>query len=201
MKPKLSILTCAIWERLESTSVNAQRIAKLIGKLPVEHLVLFDNRARSVGLKRQALLDSARGDYIVYVDDDDDITDDFIPYVLAAIKRDPDVITYDQKAIYNGLESTVNFAHTNEDGPFVAGGITRRNLWHACTWKRELVADCVFPNVMYEEDFQWSLQARLRVKSECHIDKLLHHYTHDKDKTAAPEANANGDSQSPAKNL
>ena len=190
MKPKLSILTPAIWERLDSTHANAQRIARLIGNLPVEHLVLFDNRARSVGLKRQALLDAARGDYIVYVDDDDDITDEFIPYVLAAIKRNPDVITYDQRAIYNGIESTVNFAHTNVDSPFAPNGITHRNLWHVCTWKRELVADCVFPDSMYGEDLQWSLQARLRVKSECHIDKVLHHYTHDKETTAAPETNA-----------
>jgi glycosyltransferase involved in cell wall biosynthesis len=189
MKPKLSILTPAIWDRLESTRANTQRIAGLIGNLPVEHLVLFDNRTRSVGLKRQALLDSARGDYIVYVDDDDDITDEFIPYVLAAIKRNPDVITYDQRAIYNGKESIVNFAHTNQDGPFTPGGITKRNLWHVCTWKRELVADCVFPDSMYGEDLQWSLQARMRVKSECHIDKVLHCYTHDAATTAAPEAN------------
>jgi glycosyltransferase involved in cell wall biosynthesis len=35
--------------------------------------VLFDNRARSIGAKRQALADIARGKYIAFCDDDDDV--------------------------------------------------------------------------------------------------------------------------------
>ncbi len=51
----------------------------------VEHLVIFDNCKRSVGLKRQACLDIARGDYIAFVDDDDDISADYISRIREAI--------------------------------------------------------------------------------------------------------------------
>jgi glycosyltransferase involved in cell wall biosynthesis len=102
MTPKLSILTPAIWRRIDKT----RELAELIAPHPrVEHVVILDNMTRSVGLKRQACLDSAIGDYIMFVDDDDGIFPDTIPLILAAIKHAPDVITFKQAASYNGKES------------------------------------------------------------------------------------------------
>ncbi len=186
MPPKLSILTPAIWRRIEKT----RELAELIAPHPqVEHVVILDNMTRSVGLKRQACLDSALGEYVMFVDDDDGIYPDTIPLILAAIKRQPDVITFKQSASYNGRESEVVFHLNHQDGPFVAGGQTIRAPWHVCAWKRELVADCLFPDISYGEDRIWAEQARRRVKSGCHIDQVLHRYTHDARETAAPESN------------
>jgi glycosyltransferase involved in cell wall biosynthesis len=184
---KLSILTPAIWRRID----KAKAIADLVAQFAeVEHIVILDNMTRSVGLKRQACLDSAIGDYVMFCDDDDEILPETIPLILEAIKRNPDVITFKQRAIYNGLESTVVFDLNAQDGPFVPGGITHRAPWHVCAWKRELVQDCIFPDSNYGEDRVWSEQARLRAKTSCHIDKVLHCYRHDARETAAPEPNA-----------
>jgi glycosyltransferase involved in cell wall biosynthesis len=186
MTPKLSILTPAIWRRIDKT----HKLAELIAPHPqVEHVVILDNMTRSVGLKRQACLDSAIGNYVMFVDDDDGILPDTIPLILAAIKHAPDVITFKQAASYNGKESEVVFHLNHQDGPFVEGGQTLRAPWHVCAWKRELVADCLFPDISYGEDRIWAEQARRRVKSGCHIDQVLHRYTHDARETAAPESN------------
>jgi hypothetical protein len=186
MNPTLSILTPAIWNR-ESAKFLADAISEQIGSAPVEHLALFDNRARSIGAKRQALVDIARGEYIAFVDDDDDISPDYVERLLKATKTGADVITFRQRAIYNGMESEVHFGINNQDGPFNPGGITLRAPWHVCAWKRERVQGCLFSESNYGEDLAWCLQARRRARTAHHIDAVLHTYRHDAATTAAPE--------------
>jgi hypothetical protein len=186
MNPILSILTPAIWDR-ESAKFLAAAISEQIVNSPVEHLVLFDNRARSIGAKRQALVDIARGEYVAFVDDDDDISPDYVDRLLKAAQTGADVITFRQRAIYNGLESEVNFGINNQDGPFTPGGITLRAPWHVCAWKRERVKDCLFAESNYGEDLAWCMQARRRARTAHHIDAVLHTYRHDASTTAAPE--------------
>jgi glycosyltransferase involved in cell wall biosynthesis len=186
MNPTLSILTPAIWNR-DSAKFLAAAISEQIGSAPVEHLVLFDNRARSIGAKRQALVDIARGKYIAFCDDDDDVSGDYVARLLEAAEKGADVITFKQRAIYNGLESEVHFGINNQDGPFTPGGITLRAPWHVCAWKRERVADCLFSFTNYGEDLVWCHQARKLARTGHHIDAVLHTYRHDAATTAAPE--------------
>jgi len=202
MNPKLSILTPSIPSRLAnledwrnySSSYHGpaidlmEMVSDQIGELAVEHLVLCDNRARSIGAKRQALVDIARGEYIAFCDDDDDISDDYVAELLRAIQSGADVITFHQRAIYNGLESEVRFGVKNQDSPFNPGGITLRAPWHVCAWKREVVAGCLFGESNYGEDLVWCQQARRRIKTGFHIPKVLHTYRHDASTTAAPES-------------
>jgi glycosyltransferase involved in cell wall biosynthesis len=208
MKPLLSILTPTIPERAFPlpNSDQANKLAILNDKIDsqraelcqpwkdgntwpscVEHLILCDNRTRTIGAKRQALVDIARGEYIAFVDDDDDISDDYVTSLLAAIQTGADVITFRQRAIYNGLESEVVFGINNQDEPFNPGGITLRAPWHVCAWKRDKVAGCLFSESNYGEDRVWCLQARQRIRTAHHVDKVLHTYRHDAATTAAPE--------------
>jgi hypothetical protein len=201
MKPQLSILTPTIKGREDQLAALQDKIHKQLlfagGSImfadhksrmaDVEHLWLGDNRQRSIGEKRQALVDIARGQYIAFVDDDDDIADDYVSSLLNAIETGADVITFRQRAIYNGLESEVVFGINNHDQPFTPGGITLRAPWHVCAWKRERVAECVFGFTNYGEDAIWAHQARQRIRTGHHIDRVLHTYRHDAATTAAPE--------------
>jgi hypothetical protein len=191
MKPTLSILTPTIPARAFQ---SAELQSKIIGQIQagqfydeVEHMVLCDNRARSIGAKRQALADIARGEYIAFVDDDDDISDDYVSSLLEAARTGADVITFRQRAIYNGLESEVHFGIKNRDEQFNPGGITKRAPWHVCAWQREVVEGCLFGETNYGEDLIWCQQARQRIKTGFHIDRVLHTYQHDAKTTAAPE--------------
>jgi len=190
MNPILSILTPTIPERSRSLCFLTSFIEEQASKHPraIEHLALCDNRQRSIGAKRQALVDIARGKYIAFVDDDDDVSGDYVARLLAAAETNADVITFKQRAIYNGLESEVHFGIRNQDGPFNPGGITLRAPWHICAWKREVVANCLFGESNYGEDLVWCQQARKRVRTAHHIDAVLHTYRHDAATTAAPES-------------
>ena len=188
---KLSILTPTIRPRTEIAAELADRISWQVSLTPrgslVEHLLFSDNLTRSIGAKRQALVDIARGEYIAFVDDDDDISDDYVSSLLTAIETGADVITFRQRAIYNGLESEVVFGVNNQDEAFTPGGFTLRAQWHVCAWKRAVIDGCQFGESNYGEDRVWCLQARQRIKTGFHIDRILHTYRHDAATTAAPE--------------
>jgi len=188
MHIELSILTPTIPSRKEQLSKLSEKIAKQSNDLAVEHLSFADNRTRTIGAKRQSLLDIARGEYIAFVDDDDDIEPDYVSEILLAIKQGPDVITFEQNSYYNGAFSKVIFGLNNRDEPFQPNGITLRAPWHVCVWKRELVKTCQFGESNYGEDIIWSRQARARIKTSLHIDKTLCTYRHDAALTAAPES-------------
>ena len=80
----LSILTPTIPGREKQLQALQQKIEGQIGGQPVEHLILSDNRKRSIGAKRQALVNIARGQYIAFVDDDDDIADSYVAELVTA---------------------------------------------------------------------------------------------------------------------
>lgn len=184
---KLSILTPTIPGREHQSQALSAKLTAQIGHLPVEHLILSDNRRRTIGAKRQALLDVARGEYVAFVDDDDDVEPAYVETLLAGIETGVDVVTFRQRAIYNGLESTVVFEHGQPDGPFNPGGQTPRGAWHVCAWKRALVKRCLFGESNYGEDLDWCRQARQMAKTTVHLPVILHTYRHDASTTAAPE--------------
>lgn len=189
MNPVLSILTPTIPGREPLVSALSQKITAQAEGFPgmVEHLIFSDNRVRSIGAKRQALVDIAAGFYVAFVDDDDDIADDYVERLLEAAKSQVDVLTFRQRVIYNGDEATVEFGLNHHDHPFVPGCVIKRGPWHVCAWRRDRVEMCQFGETNYGEDLIWSQQARRRVASGLHIDAVLHTYRHDAETTAAPE--------------
>ena len=198
----LSILTPTIPGRERQLQALQWRIEEQIQALPthiedrssavktsgqVEHLIFSDNRQRSIGAKRQALVNIARGQYIAFVDDDDDIGDSYVASLLQAAQTGADVITFLQGATYTGKQSVVDFQLGQGDHGFVPGGITNRDAWHVNAWRRSRVAHCQFGESNYGEDLVWCQQARRMAQTTVHIPKILHYYRHDASTTAAPE--------------
>ena len=92
---KLSILVCALEKREEfhKTLMPVLGTQKAAFKDEVEILVEIDNGEKSIGTKRNLLLERAKGDYIVFIDDDDMISDTYVSRILECIdKSQPDVI-------------------------------------------------------------------------------------------------------------
>lgn len=183
----LSILTPAIPARMDKITALCAKLERQIGSAAVEHLVLIDNRKRSVGFKRDALLRAARGRYVAFVDDDDAVSDNYIFEILKATQSDPDVITFKQHCVVNGQVGLVEFRLGHPNEPFQPGFLTRRNAWHVCAWRRTIAVQSAFPDWNYGED--WAFAAPLcgiPGLREVHIDLCLHEYHHDLSQTAAP---------------
>jgi hypothetical protein len=190
MRPLLSILTPAVPSRLEQLGKLCAFLHEQIGELPVEHLVFLDNKRRTVGEKRDALLRAARGDYVAFLDDDDGVAGNYVRAIISATRTGPDrpdVITFLQESTVEGLKSTIEFRLGNPNEPFKPGDMTKRNAWHVCAWRRELAILSHFPPINYGED--WAYAARLCAiagLTEAHIPRVLHFYNHSRKTTEAP---------------
>lgn len=185
----LSILTPAIPSRMAQAMILASDINRQIGTLACEHLILTDNKRRTVGEKRDALLRASRGSYVAFVDDDDWIAPDYVKSLLEVTQCNPDVITFCQSATVNGAVRLVQFKLGNENENFdpKETGILKRNAWHVCAWRRSLAIQSQFPASNYGED--WAFAAPLCAipnLREAHIDKVLHFYNHSAETTEAP---------------
>jgi glycosyltransferase involved in cell wall biosynthesis len=172
------------WRKSARCATSSRRKSEIS---PVEHLTLIDNKRRTVGEKRDALLRAARGKYVAFVDDDDSVSDDYVSQLLTAAGGDPDVITFRQRSIINGAEGEIVFGLGNPNESFVAGGSAKRNAWHVCAWRRVLAILSHFPASNYGED--WAYAAPLcgipNLRS-AHVDAVLHTYIHDARTTEAP---------------
>jgi hypothetical protein len=179
----VSILILSIPSRIEKYLIPLyNKMLEQTKNYPeVEILCLIDNKSMTIGEKRQALLDSARGKWIAFMDDDDDITDDYMSTIINTIKEKPaDVISFDQHCIVNGNQFIVNFNMNNPNERYIPGMThVKRPPFHMCFWKSEIAKQAKLEASSYGEDFAWCLLMYPKVKSETHINKILHLYRYD----------------------
>lgn len=204
IKPKLSVLIPAVpsrmtnrtWALFRKLVVQSQACVR---PLDVEVLVLLDNKRRSIGLKRDALLRAARGAFIVIIDDDDDVADDYVPVVLRVIDENPDVdvIVYDEMAqLETGPPFIVSFSLAHDNDPVVVaedGSIppVRRKPWHQCPWAARLAKSVRFPDASVGEDWAWAKQViELGAKTEARIDRVMRYYRRNEVPTEADGSDA-----------
>ena len=181
MQPEFSILIPALTER-ESKLVA--ELHRQIGDKPVELLVLTDNRKRSTGRKRQALLDLAQGRYITHLDDDDWVMPTYIEDVLAAVYLScPDVVVFDQLCFWNndnpfvvrcGIEFENEGIHKDAEDRLWQD--IHRKPWHWNVWRADLAKSANFPDGYIDDDWFWLKQLMPKVKTQHRIEKVLHHY-------------------------
>lgn len=190
--PILSILIASVPTRLlQLAELFAKLSAQIAAISPpplVEILAFTDNKFRTVGEKRQALVDISTGTHLASVDDDDDIADTYIAEIVSALRSDPDVVTFDQLATLTGTGvGIVSFDLTHEfDEQWQPSHIVRRRPWHPCAWRRTIAVQCKFSSKNYGEDADWVDQANLLARTQIHIPKILHYYRHDPTLTEAP---------------
>jgi len=192
----LSILTASIPERSGQRAILTETIAQQIGDLPVEHLSLVDNRKRTIGAKRDALLRIARGTFVAYVDDDDTVTPDYVGSLVAAIKiaiaptasptEQVDVITFAQFARVDKAHAKIVFGLRQQNHPFVHDTEVLRAAWHVCAWRRSVAILSHFPESNYGEDWAFAEPLNRIARASIHLDKVLHYYRYNSATTAAP---------------
>lgn len=171
--PRLSILIATIPRR-----------KKLFDKL-VEHLsgqateaveILYDDSDDYVGTKRQRLLNAAKGDYVVYVDDDDMVNDNYIPFILKAIESSPDCVGFKGWITTNGANKK-NFEISREHKDWTESNAKYyRHTLHITPVKREIALKVGFSNMANGEDYKYSMGLVPLLQSEVFIDEDMYYY-------------------------
>jgi glycosyltransferase involved in cell wall biosynthesis len=125
--------------------LNAENIIEIITET--------DNGENSVGKKRNNVIDKAKGEYVCFIDDDDMITDIYVPKTLKALETKPDVVElvgflpkYDLPFIHN----------LNCGGHFKKDGIQFRTPNHLNTIKTEIAKQVRYPEISHGEDQDYS---------------------------------------------
>jgi len=154
---------------------------------PVELLCFLDNCQRTVGEKRQACLNMAKGQYIAFVDDDDEVRGDYIDSLLAAIRENSgvDVIVFDQEMITNGANSKiVKYGMEFKD---LDDNMTRKIPNHFMCHRTENARRASYKAVNAGEDKDWASHLYPYIKSQHRIDKVLYIYNFNSVTTVAQD--------------
>ncbi len=192
-KLKLSILILSIPSRLEKYKILQDKLLDQIGdREDVEVLCLIDNKSMHIFEKRNELLRSARGTHIAWLDDDDDVADNYIERLTETIEDNPntDVISFNQDCYLNGVHAKVFLKMGNPHEPVVAiaDGYshsykdTLRPPYHFCVWKRTLAQSEQFNSVYHPqsgqscEDIDWLMRLYPKVEESVALDDFLHIY-------------------------
>lgn len=191
---KLSILVCSTHNRYNTFLPKI--LDQLFGQLKkldperqkqVEILALIDNKTIMLGTKRNNLIDISKGEYVVFVDDDDRVADDYIESILEATAQNPDVITFIASVSLNGERpkpchySSIYEADFNEPDRY------HRLPNHIMCVRREFAEQVRFKPILYGEDSDYSKRLKPLLNTEFHIGKTLYFYDYNIETTEAQE--------------
>jgi len=191
---KFSILILSIPSRFDIFKPLVDKIMAQIGdREDIEILSLFDNKSLHIYEKRNGLMKMARGSHIAFLDDDDDIADDYVSKIAEAIKENPDadVISFNQICYLAGKKARVFAKMGNPQDPVERDPKdptrykdTLRLPWHWCAWKASLATSEAFRSKyafgttgQSEEDIDWLNRLYPKVKQSVYLENdWLHIY-------------------------
>lgn len=163
----MSICILSLFDRLD----HLHNLLSLLYKQPakytslIEILILSDNKVRAIGAKRNELLEMAKGEYIVFIDDDDDITEEYLDEIFKGINMGVDAIGI------MGIYAPVVGTHK----PFKCGNdylweekpdAYYRPIQHICPIKTSIARMVPYHLVNYGEDKVFAEEVKHLIKSD-----------------------------------
>jgi glycosyltransferase involved in cell wall biosynthesis len=176
---KLSILICTIPQREQSfnalfNELNRQAIQSIGGVQ-----LLYNDAPKgtvTIGAKRNELLKLAQGEYIVFIDDDDMVSENYISEVLKAIEKQPDCIGFKIDCDMEGVKKTAASSIKYDWKDNIDGYDYVRSIYHKTPVKRDIALQAMFPDKSFGEDYEYSMRIKPLLKKEIFIDKVLYYY-------------------------
>lgn len=172
---KLSILIATI-------PIRAQKLANLRQVLdrqltPEVEVITDISMNYNIGTKRNKLLSLASGKYVVFIDDDDLIADNYVKAILIAINLgDFDCIGISGIITTNGRNEMQWHISKDYMGWFERKNVYYRTPNHISPVKRELALATGFPEITFGEDYHYSMNLLPLLKTEIKIQGILYYY-------------------------
>jgi glycosyltransferase involved in cell wall biosynthesis len=132
-----------------------EKTARIAPDLRYEFSIFYDNKETSVGAKRQSLLQGAKGKYVCFIDDDDDITDAYIEDVVATIRGNHPVMRL------RGQIAQYTFTHSIENkltDVMARGDVFIRPPNHLNPMMADIAKLVPFGNATRGEDLDWTMR-------------------------------------------
>jgi len=180
----LSVLIPTLQSRAEALArllghLNAQREQHGLGG-DVEVLTLRDGGEESVGRKRNRLVEQAAGDFVAFVDDDDDVSDDYLPLICDALRGHSDIDCVGIRGVitFRGRHPQTFIHSLRYRDYFKRGDTYFRPPYHLNPMRRAVALRYRFEEVNYGEDVEWALRLCRdgALQSELFIDSPIYFY-------------------------
>jgi glycosyltransferase involved in cell wall biosynthesis len=180
-KIKLSILVPTVPSRLNYfyTKIMNELMKQIKNRNDIEVISLFDNKKRTIGTKRQEMLELSKGEYVTFIDDDDRISEDYIKKIINGLYDNPNVdcLVYnviccvDNSSIKKLCKYGIEFEYGD-----ISETEWRGKPSHTMVWKREIAIRHKYKNMMNGEDCEWVKRAYKDIKTQIRIDDVLYYY-------------------------
>jgi hypothetical protein len=151
----------------------------------VEILLLKDNKEMSIGEKRNKLIEQSIGEYTVFIDDDDWVSEDYVKSLLMATDHKPDVVSFNTCIINEGKMARkvdVSIKHEKykdfaiKDKEDIKVVMYRRRPGHLHAIKRSIGTTIKFPHISIGEDEKYAKELLEKLKTEIKLNKYLYFY-------------------------
>jgi hypothetical protein len=143
----------------------------------VEILTNCDNKQKSIGKKRNELVLDAHQkgyNYISFIDDDDNVSLDYVYEIYEKIKAGFDCITID--GLYTSRSERTEWVmkagikNQNKDGKYY------RQANHLACWDINLPLSVKFKEISLGEDSDFANRVQSKIQNPAHIEKILYFY-------------------------
>jgi glycosyltransferase involved in cell wall biosynthesis len=175
VNPVLSILIATMPKRKKSFQAL---ISNLINQEGIEHVeILHDDSMRyNIGVKRNKLLQRAKGEMVVFADDDDHVAHNYIPLILEACKENCDCIGISGIITTNGKNEKQWHISKEFNSWYTKDNIYYRTPNHISPVRRELALKAGFPEIKFGEDYEYSMRLLPLLKTETVISGNIYWY-------------------------
>jgi len=174
----LSILICTIPEREEMFKILKHYLENQISKKEQIEILWDSRKDINIGKKRNDLLQKAKGDFIVYIDDDDLVSEKYVELIVNCIKSNPqiDCIGINGIITTNGVNEKKWYISKEYKTWYEENHIYYRTPNHISPVKREIALKVGFPEKDFSEDFEYSVGILPYLEKECLIPEPIYHY-------------------------
>lgn len=190
LKMKLSILVPSVNSRrciyltkcLDSLYGQLESLPDYISDR-VEILFLVDNKSRTLGEKRNNLIDIAKGEYVCFVDDDDRVSEDYIKTLFEATFCGYDVISFNSSvSLDGGVSKICDFSIKHKEDSNTQNKYLRIPN-HLCCIKKDIVSKIKFSDISLGEDADFAKRVFHLLQSEKKLEKVLYYYDYNSNTT------------------
>lgn len=182
----LSILIPTIYGREQQFSLLYKKLEQQLYREgiwnEVEIVSECDDRTLTIGAKRQLLAEKGVGLFEVYIDDDDDVPDDYCLSIWQTIKNNPDIdcIGFLQQCTFNNSKPVLaSLSNQWTDWGENKGRFRYvRTPFFPTPIKREHILAIGYSDIRYGEDHDFARRLKQAglCKKEHFIDKIMYFY-------------------------
>lgn len=182
MEITLSILICSVdTEERQNKLKNLinelhRQISKNYAEEIVEIIVDTDNMNKSVGQKRNDLIEKAQGEFICFIDDDDFVSENYLSIILYHLNPSIDILLIAIEHIENGVNKPKIIPSLYIDNLNTGEAVFKTNHFHLCPHKKSIARNVLFECVNFAEDMLYSQKMVKHINNSFLISQPIYIY-------------------------